>query len=345
MEPERHEIVIDGPERELIRALQADPRATWSKLAAALRVDAVTVGRRWSRLERAGIAWVSAQPLRERGSMGAFVEVSCEPGRAGQVATDLAADPQCMTVDLTNGARDIILSVAARTRQDMAEYVLRRFVGVPDVTRVVTRFMLKVYADASDWQTRTSTPRRRVSSAGGTSVSTDFTPTAAEWDIAVALGKDGRMSAADLARNTGLSDTTVRRRLSRLLTSGQLRLRCDVARELSGEPISVWLFLRVPADRLDQIGGAIGSLPPVRLCVATEGTANLVANAWVTSLEAVTNMETSIARAAKGIEVSDRCIVLRTTKRVGRVIGPDGRAVGIAVTDFRHVPPWPIARA
>ncbi|MEK0100560.1 AsnC family protein, partial [Streptomyces sp. A475] len=44
----------------LVDALQTDPRAPWSRIGPAVGVDATTAARRGARLERAGLAWVTA---------------------------------------------------------------------------------------------------------------------------------------------------------------------------------------------------------------------------------------------------------------------------------------------
>ncbi|MEV1043109.1 AsnC family protein, partial [Streptomyces sp. NPDC050204] len=59
-------------------ALQAAPRAPWSRIGRALGVDATTAARRWERLRANGLAWVSAYDSAKSATV-AYVEVRCRP--------------------------------------------------------------------------------------------------------------------------------------------------------------------------------------------------------------------------------------------------------------------------
>ncbi|WP_369597468.1 Lrp/AsnC family transcriptional regulator [Rhodococcus sp. OK302] len=109
--------------------------------------------------------------------------------------------------------------------------------------------------------------------------------------MAAYLAEDGRRSSAEISELVDLSEATVRRRISRLQSSGQLTLRCDVARESSGYPIGVWYLCRIPSDKITAAGTALGKLAPVRMCTAVDGSANLIIQAWVQNLEQVSAFE------------------------------------------------------
>ena len=58
--------MLDELDFQLINALEIAPRTAWSTLAPALRTDASTLSRRWSRLTDAGLAWTTCYVLPER---------------------------------------------------------------------------------------------------------------------------------------------------------------------------------------------------------------------------------------------------------------------------------------
>ncbi|MFD0621799.1 Lrp/AsnC family transcriptional regulator [Streptomyces sanglieri] len=73
-------------------ALQAAPRAPWSRIGRALGVDATTAARRWERLRANGLAWVSAYDSAKSTTV-AYVEVRCRPRALDSVGTALADMP------------------------------------------------------------------------------------------------------------------------------------------------------------------------------------------------------------------------------------------------------------
>jgi len=108
---------VDEVDLALVNALQIRPRASWSLVGRVVGIDPVTAARRWERLERNGQAWISAYPPITPNQANAFVEIECEPGRGVPVAEELAEDPQAMTVDVTAGGRDVLVTVCAPNPQ------------------------------------------------------------------------------------------------------------------------------------------------------------------------------------------------------------------------------------
>ncbi|MFI9557541.1 Lrp/AsnC family transcriptional regulator [Nonomuraea endophytica] len=328
-------VILSEEDLKLIHALQVNARASWTAIAHVLDMDPATAARRWARLESSGDAWVAAYPLREPAHAGAIVEVCCAAGRALPVAEKLADDPHCMNVDITTGARDVMLTVTTRSAAQLSEYLLHRFDGMAGVRTVTAHLMFRVHTSGAHWRMGVLTSRQERALAKTYAVVEPPTAGPPEWAMAVALGQNGRRAVTDLAAACGMSEATVRRRLPALLGSGQLILRCEVARERSGYPVGVWYFLRVAAAKANEIGIAIGRLPQVRISATVDGPANLIVQAWVPARDQITEFESRLCRALPGVEVIDRSVMLRTAKRVGRRIGEDGRATAITSTDIR----------
>lgn len=325
---------------ELINALQINPRASWSLIGNVLRIDPVTCQRRWSRLESSGYAWVSAYPLNEPTAAAALVEVSCLPGKALAIAEELALDAQCMNVDVTTGARDVMVTLTTMSASQCADYLLHRFDGLDGVIDTTSHMYLRGFADGSQWRpgVLTASQEHRLRASYDQLPPSDCTDD--EWSIGVVLGRDGRAGITELAKTAGVSESTVRRRLNRLLGSGQLTLRCDLARECSGYPIGVFYFMRIPARKATEFGVVIGKLPQIRLCGLIDGVANFVVQAWVSTLDEVATFEARLSRAIPDADFVDRSLILRTVKRVGRRIDETGRAISTMSTDIRQPRSW-----
>lgn len=97
------------------------------------------------------------------------------------------------------------------------------------------------------------------------------------------LSMDGRMSLRDLSAATRASLTTVRRRPQSMLGS-RLVLRCDLARPLSGRPLSAVYFASVPGQYVEETSRALSGVREVRSCAITAGPHNLVIDVWLRDL-------------------------------------------------------------
>ncbi|WFR73389.1 Lrp/AsnC family transcriptional regulator [Prescottella defluvii] len=113
---------LDEIDLSLVNVLQCDPRASWSKVGAALGIDPVTAARRWARLTESGSAWVTAHPAGPQ--TAALVEVECVAGEAEATAEILSHRPHVLTVEHTSGSRDLLLTVSVADLGALSRMVL-----------------------------------------------------------------------------------------------------------------------------------------------------------------------------------------------------------------------------
>ncbi|MFJ4840657.1 Lrp/AsnC family transcriptional regulator [Streptomyces sp. NPDC088746] len=327
---------LDELDLALVNSLQISPRAPWTEIAGALGVDAATAARRWERLRAGGYAWVTAYPYDEFGS-GALIEVDCAPGQDRAVAEALAQEPMAATVELTAGGRDLLVTAIARDYASLTSFVLDRVGVLPGVTSTRAHLVTGgAYAEGSAWRLRSLTPAQKKALTGSRRSTRDQggTPSGNHRALMLALGEDGRASLTDLAAGLDVSVNTVSRRLKRLIDSGSLVLRCDLAPPLSGSPVSVTFFASVASEHLTSTARAIARFPEIRLCVGVAGPQNLLATAWVASLVDVHLLEVRLASALPHLRIADRSVCLRRTKHVGRLLDEQGRARGFVPVDI-----------
>jgi DNA-binding Lrp family transcriptional regulator len=142
-----------------------------------------------------------------------------------------------------------------------------------------------------------------------------------------ALSIDGRSTHAEIAEMIGLSARTVQRRITTLMSSGEIAFRCDVARSLTGWPSAALLWLNVPDDRLDEAGRVLGRRPEVRTRVALADNSNLLLSVGLRSIPDLHELLVEILRDAPYARILDRNIVLRQEKLYRRIVDPAGRSV------------------
>jgi DNA-binding Lrp family transcriptional regulator len=324
----------------LVEALQVAPRAPWGAVADALGVSAATAMRRWQRLADAGIAWVTGTP-----GVGvwadqclAYVDVTCSPSAKVAVAEELAGDPHALSVEITAGGSDLLVTVAAADLTTLGRYLLERLDRIAGVTGTRTRIATRLYTEGSGWRLGALSPRGRtvLGPLRPVAAAPAGRPTwldAVDRDLVVELGRDGRASFAALASTAGVSQATARRHTARLIESGAVLLRTELAAPLAGWPVSVVLSADAPAGQLQEVATSISRIRQVRLCATLAGSPSLIVVAWLRAVEEVHRFELALAKSVPDLTIADRRIVLRTVKRMGRLLAVDGRATGIVPMD------------
>lgn len=325
---------LDELDMRLVTLLQDSPRAEWSEVGAALGVDPSTAARRWVRLSAAGHAWFSCYPVSLEGAplVVAFVEVDCVPGRVHDVAVELAGDPHVFTVEQVTGARDLVLTCVFDGLAELARYTGMRVGALPGVAASRTQIATALHMDGSRWRLDRPTAAARprpARTAGAATPGPGRSPVRREDQALVrALTGDPRQPVARLARRTGLSPTTVRRRLRRLEESGSLVFRCEVARGLSGWPVSVSLWCAAPPKDTARIAAHVSGLREVRLVASLSGPHNLLFAAWLRSIDDIHAFESQLTAPFPGLTVADRAVTLWPVKLAGHLLDPTGRRLG-----------------
>ena len=336
-------VVLDEEDLLLVEALQRDPRAPWTAVAEVVGTNAVTASRRWERLRSTGAVWVTGVPGpgSHHAQCLAYVDVTCVPSARTWVAQELAGDAHALSVDITAGSSDLLLTVAAVDLRTLGRYLLERLDRVPGVTGTRARIATRLHAEGSLWRLGMLPPAGagHLADLGPRAGSGPFPAAGAlvldgvDRDLMSAMGADGRASYATLAQVAGTSQPTARRRVDRLITSGSVLLRTEIAAPLAGWPVSVVLSADAPAGRLDDVAATLGRLRQVRLCATLASTPSLVLVAWLSSLAEVHRFEQGLVQRVPDLRVLDRLVVLRAVKRMGHLLDEQGRAVGVVPMD------------
>ena len=93
--------------------------------------------------------------------------------------------------------------------------------------------------------------------------------------IILALHKDARMSASEIARAVDANERTIRKRIDRLVKLGAVRLTAIVDPEAFGYVTAVDIFLEVDADKEDEVIQRFLTIPEVSYIAFGEGTKDL----------------------------------------------------------------------
>ncbi|MFB7513224.1 Lrp/AsnC family transcriptional regulator [Streptomyces sp. NPDC056144] len=322
--------MLDELDFLLVTALQVAPRGDWQRIGDVLGLDASTVARRWARLTEAGLAWISVHPRAHAHapSVVAFIEVDCVPGRLHEVAAEIAEDPHVFNLEHISGGRDLLVTAVFTDQAELARYVGFRLGALPGAAASRTQIATTLHTEGSRWRLDrlSEDQRRRLAPTAGSGARPQGGRLLQGRDLELvqALSEDPRQPAARLAERTGLSPTTVRRRLDRLDAEHALVYRCEVARAHSGWPVSVSLWASVPQSQAVRLAERVSALREIRLCASLTGPHNLLLAAWLRSVDDIAAFESRLVARFPELAVADRALTLWQIKLGGHLLDPRG---------------------
>jgi Lrp/AsnC family transcriptional regulator for asnA, asnC and gidA len=156
---------------------------------------------------------------------------------------------------------------------------------------------------------------------------------AVDRQIICILQQDGRTSNVEVARQVGVSEATVRKRLDRLLGEGVIRITAVPNAAKVGFPTVTYVTLDVDLSYLDQIADRLERLPEVRSIYYATGENDLVVEAWFHSSEQLLHFLTQRLATIPGIKQVATSHVLRTLKDCSSWVLPRESPPSVLVVD------------
>ncbi|MFJ3768601.1 Lrp/AsnC family transcriptional regulator [Streptomyces sp. NPDC090082] len=329
------ESVLGEADLALIHALQIAPRASWTQLSGVLAVSPDTLARRWETLTTGGYAWSSLLTARRgaESTLYAWVELECAAGATEATALALAEDPHSLGVHQVTGDADLVLLVDCPDLRALDGYLTGRVRRLPGVLRARTQVVTQMHNRPYRSRIEQLTPgqvQHLAEITGGdrrTRAAPRAYPVVTELDrrIVAELAGDARRSAAELARQCGTSESTVRRRLDALGTSGACHHHCLPAPRFSGRPVWARVTAVVPPLDVAECVASLSRLRHTRVVTSVTGPHNLALALWLRTVEELDAVTAGLVRAAPSLRITGTAVSLRTHKIGAQVIGADGR--------------------
>ncbi len=247
---------IDG---RLVRALQREGRASHLELARELGVSRALVAGRLRHLRSSGtvrvVAAVDPALLGHRVMAHVSVDVS---GPAEPIAQWVTGLPEVLLVSAVGGAHALVAEIRVGTHDEL-NAVLSRIRACEGVTAVATRFYTRVLKGLFMPEYRLEVPVDAV-----------------DRRLIGALQADGRASYRELADLVGLSPTTVRARVTRLLEARVIKISAVESRGVYGSQLSMGLGIHL-ADLDESVVNHIVDSDHVEFAAQTVGACDLLA--------------------------------------------------------------------
>ncbi|WP_112238119.1 Lrp/AsnC family transcriptional regulator [Kribbella monticola] len=317
--------MLDEIDRGLVHALRIDGRAPFSRIGAVLGVSTQTVARRYRRLmAAAGLRVAGLADPRHSGQSQWLARLTAAPRAAQDLAQALARRSDTSWVKLASGGTEIV-AVIHPAPGDANSLLLHDIPRTSGITALSAHYLLHTYLGGpTSWraQSSTLTPTQQEaltptrSEIRGPVVSSREGAAVLDSDSALlaALGRDGRMSLAELAEATGWSAVTVGRRLAELQASGAIFFDVDVNPAVLGATTSAMLWMSVAPAHLDAVATALAQHDELAFVAATTGQTNLVGLALVPDPAALHEYLVRRLPAYESIRALETAPILRTVK-------------------------------
>ena len=275
--------VLDDLGRRIAAALQVDGRASWRQIAAALDEPERTVARRGTDLLTDGRVVVRGMPdpRRARGADQHVFRATCSPGGAAIAAVALARRPETIFSYILTGSTDCAAELSCPASR-FPELLTRELGGIPGIASASTYPVLHYFRTLHDWRPAILTAEQIAE------LTPEATPVVAPLGAdPVALGpeqravlrvlaRDGRATYEEIARITGVSLQTARRRVGQLRAEGLVHFRAIFEPALLGFGTEALLWVQASFGDVAAIGEELSRSSAVRYASVLAGDRQLL---------------------------------------------------------------------
>ncbi|MET9408519.1 Lrp/AsnC family transcriptional regulator [Streptomyces sp. NPDC002935] len=280
---------LDKLDLQLLTALEANGRASFSRMAEVLGASDQTIARRYRRLSaEAGLRVVAVRDAQRLGQDQWMLRLRCAPDSAGAIADALAKRPDTAWIGLASGGTEVICMTRPRSPADHDDLLLGKLPRTPNIMEIRAHQLIHRYfggphgwigkfAVLSPDQTAALRPElpEPPEANGPARIDPEDEP------LVAALERDGRATYPELQRATGRSESAVKRRLAALLASGAVYIDVEYHSEHLGYGLAACLWITAAPAALHSVGQALAAHGEIAFASATAGPSNIVVTAVV----------------------------------------------------------------
>jgi Lrp/AsnC family transcriptional regulator for asnA, asnC and gidA len=128
------------------------------------------------------------------------------------------------------------------------------------------------------------------------------------------LQEDGRTPFTQIAKQAGVSETTIRTRYQNLVERGIVRTVGIVDPYALGFEAPAIIAITVEPGTADQVARAVSELPEVSYLVLTLGSSDLTVEVFCRDLPHLTELITKRIRAIEGVRFTETLMIARSYK-------------------------------
>ncbi|HYI14846.1 MAG TPA: Lrp/AsnC family transcriptional regulator [Thermomicrobiales bacterium] len=137
------------------------------------------------------------------------------------------------------------------------------------------------------------------------------------------LQRDGRMSSAQIARQLGVAERTVRARIEKLVSDNVIRLVASVVPSTVGFAVTADVFLEIEAGRVHEIANQIAARPEVGYVGLSTGDRDISIQIHAQSVEQLYDFVSNELGNMSGVVRTNTFIIPKIIKSHFDFVGPD----------------------
>jgi len=315
--------LLDDLDLEIVDALQIAPRVPLAALAECLSIPPSTAHRRMQRLIDERLLRVVGRAdwslLTDSNPYEVWIRVAA--GRSREVADALQLIPEVQLVLETTGEADLHAAVVPFRTSDMYRLLSQQLPGIDGVVSIDSRLIIESVRIAQQWRSHRLRPEvaTRLQAhhlevdeplPGSLAALTDV-----EFEAMRALSRNGRATAADLARDLGVAPSTANRAIQKILRSGAILPRVEIEPALLGFSLEVTISIDAEPGQFSAIARSLTEHPNVRMASVVTGPAPISVHAVFTSPGDFSRFVNNDLAQLDGVHGIRSAVVLRVARR------------------------------
>lgn len=291
----------------LLREMSLDATQTTTDLARKLGRSRSTVQYRLQELlDRKVIKIVPVHnPVAAGYKMGVLIGLKVLPNRVKAIAEELAAVPEVRNVIIFAGRYDIVLGAVFADTDKLSDFFMNRLSAVEGISAVDTMVALKMVKASVTFMTAEELPPLDVSIPG---------MDALDVMIIHELQSDPQQPQADIAKKVEASETTVRRRLKRLLDERIIRIVAIADPRALGYNVRAMIGIKTHPGMIDAVAEKLASYANVHYALLTTGPYDLVAWVVFRDAEELSGFIRKEVGSIEGIAAYESMLTLKVVK-------------------------------
>ena len=276
-------VTLSDTDLDIIAALQLAPRASFTALAEILDTTSATLGKRVQNLQEQRVMSVIGRvswPIVS--SYNPFeLWIRTRPGESLAVAQSLLQFPEAQFVMQATGSADVFATIVPLHGTDYYELLSRTIPQLDGIVAVESNLILHSEFVGTSWRLCRLTAEQELAltaltehdeEAPITSV-TDLS--SVEFEALKMLRVNGRVSSAEVARKLGISSSTAFRTVGRLLGSGAVTPRVEVAPTTVGYPLMGAVAISADPRHVTTILRELSVHPSTRMLSTVSGSSTI----------------------------------------------------------------------
>ena len=293
---------------QLIEELESDARQTYKDLATKLQVNRNTITSRMQRLLDGGvikiICWIDPAALGYK-FIVAFA-IHPEPGQIDEMANKLAACEQVLHIHLCTGRFGIVALAQFRDNDDLSDFLSNELGSISGIVQLETMLALQLVKVSSRLLTDGNEPRHLEAPVRDLD---DF-----DLKLIGELQANARQKAGHIAKKFGVYESTIQRRMKRLMDEHVIEIGTVVHPLVLGYEGIAIIGLKCDPHKVKEVADAIASYKQIQYVSICTGRYDI--SAWVAfhKLRDLRHFITVELGSIPGLRDTDTMIVYKLVK-------------------------------